>query len=256
MNKRGFAAGMMVVAGVALAASCGRTEAPKALRMGTDAGFPPFEMRGGADGSEVVGFDVEVGRAIAAEAGLPLRIVDMDFDRLLPALAAGEVDLVLAALTITGERGAQVDFSAPYYRATQVGLILAGGAVPQSKEDLKGYKLGAQVGTTGDGAAAEAVGQENVSRFPTAEAAVAAVVAGEVECVLVDEEVALGFLRRNPDLMVARPGFDEEVYGVAVRKGDAALRGTVDRALAAMKGDGRHERWVERWWMSAAEAAE
>ncbi len=59
---------------------------------GHDAEFPPFELRGEADGSEIVGFDVEVAQAIAAQVGLPLKIEDMAFDSLLPALATGKVD--------------------------------------------------------------------------------------------------------------------------------------------------------------------
>ena len=132
-----------------LVAGCGKKPPTKYLVMGTAPEFPPFEMRGGPEGTDVVGFDVDLAKAIADKAGLPLKIVEMDFDRLLPALAAGEVDLVLAALSITDERRALVDFSVPYYKATQVALILAGGPVPESKEELKGMRTAALAGTTG-----------------------------------------------------------------------------------------------------------
>ena len=90
MQKFWFGAAA-VLAGVAVLAGCGRKDA-NALRLGTDAKFPPFEMRGGATGADVVGFDVDVARAIAANAGKKLKIVEMDGARLLPALA--DVDAV------------------------------------------------------------------------------------------------------------------------------------------------------------------
>ena len=244
---------LTVLAMAALLAACGKKDAAKYLVMGTNAEFPPFETRGGANGSEVVGFDVEVAKAIAAKVGLPLKIEDMKFDSLLPALSAGKVDLVLAGMTITPERAQNVDFSSPYYKATQVVLILAGSPVPQSKEDLKGVKIAVQLGTTGDGAAVEIAGQENVSEFTSAMDAVVELMNSKVECVVIDEQPALQFLKKNPELMLARPEFDDEFYGVAVKKGNAELLAKVNEALAEISSDGRYDQFVDQWMVQAPE---
>ena len=244
-----------VLALAALLAACGKKDTTKYLVMGTNAEFPPFETRGGANGSEVVGFDVEVARAIAAKAGLPLKIEDMKFDSLLPALSAGKVDLVLAGMTITDERSRNVDFSAPYYKATQVVLILAGSPIPQTKEDLKGMKIAVQLGTTGDGAAVEIAGQDNVRQFTSAMDAVVELMNGKVECVVIDEQPAIQFAKKNPELMLVRPQFDDEFYGVAVKKGNAELLAKVNEALAEIAADGRYDQFVDRWMVQAADAA-
>ena len=246
---------LTVLAMAALLAACGKKEAGKVLVMGTNAEFPPFETRGGANGSEIVGFDVEVAKAIAAKVGLPLKIEDMKFDSLLPALSAGKVDLVLAGMTITDERSQNVDFSTPYYKATQVVLILAGSPIPQTKEDLKGVKIAVQLGTTGDGAAVEIAGQDNVRQFTSAMDAVVELMNGKVECVVIDEQPAIQFAKKNPELMLVRPQFDDEFYGVAVKKGNAELLAKVNEALAEIAADGRYDQFVDRWMVQAADAA-
>lgn len=243
---------LTVLAMAALLAACGKKETTKYLVMGTNAEFPPFETRGGANGAEVVGFDVEVAQAIAAKVGLPLKVEDMKFDSLLPALSAGKVDLVLAGMTITPERVRNVDFSSPYYKATQVVLLPAGGFIPETKDDLKGKAIAVQLGTTGDGVAAEIAGQENVRQFTSAMDAVVELMNGKVDCVVIDEQPALQFAKKNPELMLVRLAFDDEYYGVAVKKGNAALLAQVNQALAEIAADGRQDQFVERWMVQKA----
>lgn len=247
---------LAVVAAAALLAACGRHDATKYLVMGTNAEFPPFEMRGGPSGSRVVGFDVEVAKAIAAKVGLPLKIEDMQFDGLLPALDAGKVDLVLAGMTITPERAKTVDFSAPYYKATQVVLIRKGDPVPAGKEDLKGRTIAVQLGTTGDGAAVAVAGQENVRQLPSAMDAVVALLNSQVDFVVVDEQPAVHFQKRNaPDLELVRLAFADEFYGVAVKKGNAELLAKINEALAEIVADGRYDQFVDQWLIQAPDAA-
>jgi arginine/lysine/histidine transporter system substrate-binding protein len=246
---------LSVLALVALLAACGKKDATKYLVMGTNAEFPPFETRGGANGSDVVGFDVEVAKAIAAKVGLPLKIEEMKFDSLLPALSAGKVDLVLAGMTITPDRAQNVDFSAPYYKATQVVLVLSGSAVPETKEQLKGMKIAVQLGTTGDSAAVEIAGQENVRQFTSTMDAVVELMNSKVDAVVIDEQPALQFLKKNPELMLARLAFDDEFYGVAVKKGNAELLAQINAALAEIQADGRYEQFVDQWMVRAPEAA-
>ena len=247
---------LTVLALVALLAACGKKEATKYLVMGTNAEFPPFETRGGEGGQEVVGFDVEVAKAIAAKVGLPLKVEDMKFDSLLPALSGGKVDMVLAGMTINPERAQNVDFSAPYYKATQVVLILAGSPVPQSKEDLKGLKIAVQLGTTGDGVATEITGQENVRQFTSTMDAVVELMNSKVDAVVIDEQPALQFAKKNPELMLNRVAFDDEFYGVAVKKGNAELLAKVNEALAEIAADGRYDQFVDQWMVKMADTTE
>ena len=92
----------------------------RTLRLGTNAAFPPFEY---VEGSEIVGFDISMGRLIARDCGAGLEVVDMAFDSLIPALSSGAVDFVAAGMSVNEERRKNVDFSIPYFESEQVIII-------------------------------------------------------------------------------------------------------------------------------------
>ncbi len=97
--------------------------ATEEIVMGTNAEFEPFEFHN--DANEVVGFDIEVAYEIADNAGKKLKIEDMNFDSLIPALQSGKVDFVIAGMTVTEERLQNVDFSDSYFNASQVIIVRA-----------------------------------------------------------------------------------------------------------------------------------
>lgn len=220
---------------------------PESLVLGTAGDFAPFAAPEEGEGSEIVGFDVEIAQAIAAQAGLKLKIKAMEFNRLLPALADGKVDMVISGLSITDERRRLVDFSVPYYKATQVVLIRKGDPVPSAKDELKGRKIGAQLGTTGANAALEITGAENVRTAVTPLGAVVDLMNSQVDFVILDEQPAVVFEKKNPELQLVPLGFEEEFYGIAVQRGDAARLDTINRTLAGIVADGRYEWFVDRW---------
>ena len=88
--------------------------------MGTNAGFKPFEYK---NGNEIVGFDVDIAKEIAKKTNKTLKIEDMSFDGLLPALNSGQVDMVIAGMSVTPEREKNALFSKSYYSAAQRMII-------------------------------------------------------------------------------------------------------------------------------------
>lgn len=250
-----YGLGLAVILAVAMLAACGKRDTTPRLVMGTNAEFPPFESRGGPGGAEVVGFDVEIARAIADKLGLPLRIEDMKFDSLLPALGAGKVDMVLAGMTITEDRARNVDFSVPYYKATQVVLMRQGQPTPESKDDLKNSRIAVQLGTTGDGMAMQIAGQANVRQFTSAMDAVVELLNGKVDYMIIDEQPAIQFQKKNPGLALVELDFEDEFYGVAVKKGNSELLAQINEALAEIVADGRYDEFIDKW-MVAADAPE
>ena len=116
------------------------------LIMGTNAEFPPYEYH---EGGEVVGIDAEMAAAVAEKLGMELKIEDMAFDSIIPALSAGKVDIGVAGMTVTEDRLASVNFSDTYATGVQV-IIVAEDSDIASGDDLKGKKVGVQLGTTGD----------------------------------------------------------------------------------------------------------
>lgn len=215
--------------------------------MGTNAAFPPFEYIGGASGNDVVGFDVEIAKAIAAKAGKTLKIEDMEFDSLLTALQADKIDMAIAGMTITEKRKESVDFSSPYYEATQAVILKADNASIAVLDDLKEKKIAVQLGTTGNEVAKKYTKDESIVAFNTGFEAVMELKNGKVDCVIIDEQPAQNFVKKNPDLKVVKMAFDPEFYGIAVKKGNAQLLATINATLAELKSSGAYDAIVSEY---------
>lgn len=224
---------------------------PDPLVLGTHAEFRPFALRDGDDGQDIVGFDVELAKAIAEKARRPLKIVDLPAEGLIPALEAGDVDLVLAAMAITEERAARVDFSASYYKATPVVLIRDGDPEPAEAMDMRGRKMAAHLGTPSDGVARDITGHENVRQTPTAKAAIVHLLNSQVDFVLVDEQPVSALQARFPEARMVRLPFKDEFLGVAVRQGNAELLDLVNQTLQDVVADGRYDGFIDRWMVQA-----
>lgn len=96
------------------------TEGSETLIMGTNAAFAPFEY---LEGTEIVGFDISLSQHIAADQGKKLEVSNMDFEALIPALSAGQIDFIAAGMSVTPERLENVDFTEPYYSSKQVIIL-------------------------------------------------------------------------------------------------------------------------------------
>ena len=250
MKKFRFVSAVMAAA--ALLAGCGQKDA-HVLTLGTDAERPPLAQR---TGDTVAGFEIDLAEAIAQEAGKALKIVALSADKLLPALAAGKVDLVLAGLETSGEPPAEVAYSEPYYKARQMALILAGGPVPESQEELRGGRVGALAGTPGAVAAADLTAAENLRFVAAPMAAARDLMNSQLDTAILDEETAVFLAEHHPELMLIDPGYPAASYAAAVRKSDTNLLAAVNRTLAATAADGRREKLVGKWLIYEADVAE
>lgn len=132
--------------------SCGKevsvegTNKKEKLVLGTSADYAPYEFHKEIDGKDtIVGFDIDIAKAIAEDLGVELEIKDMSFDGLLEALVTGKIDFIIAGMTPTPERAENVDFSNIYYTAVNNILINKENMDKiSSLEDLKGKKIGVQ----------------------------------------------------------------------------------------------------------------
>ena len=250
MKKFRFVSAVMAAA--VLLAGCGQKDA-NVLTLGTDAERPPLAQR---TGDTVAGFEIDLAEAIAQEAGKALKIVALSADKLLPALAAGKVDLVLAGLETSGEPPAEVAYSKPYYKARQMALILAGGPVPESQEELRGGRVGALAGTPGAVAAADLTAAENLRFVAAPMAAARDLMNSQLDTAILDEETAVFLAEHHPELMLIDPGYPAASYAAAVRKSDTNLLAAVNRTLAATAADGLREKLVGKWLIYEADVAE
>ena len=217
------------------------------LKMGTNAYFQPYEFY---EGEEIVGIDAEIAAAIAEKLGMTLEIVDMEFDSILTAVNEGSVDFGMAGMTITEDRLLEVDFSISYANGVQAIIVPEGSAIT-SVNDLyaegASYKVGVQLGTTGDIYATDDFGSENVTTFSNGNEAILALIGGSVDCVIIDNEPAKALVAANAGLKVLETAYANEDYAICVKKGNSELLDKINVAIMELTEDGTIDAIVAKY---------
>lgn len=225
--------------------ACGDKE-EKVLKMATNAYFQPYEYYN-AD-NEIVGIDAEIAEAICEYLGYTLEIVDMEFDSIITSIQEGSCDFGMAGMTVSPERLEDVDFTSSYATGVQVVIVKEGSAIA-SVDDLTDadYKIGVQLGTTGDAYATDDYGKERVVSYNNGNSAVLALLGGSVDCVILDNEPAKKLVEANPGLKILDTTYADEDYAICVQKGNAQLLEDLNRALDALTKDGTIDRIVSKY---------
>lgn len=238
--KKSMLLGGLTLTATLLLAGCGKSN--EVLVVGTNAAFPPFEYVGGQSGDEIKGFDIELAKHIAKDAGKTLKIENMNFDSLIVALNSGKIDFIASGMTITPERQASVNFSEPYYEATQVILVNKNDDTIHSLDDIKGKHFAVQLGSTADMMAKKYTQQ--VTAFNTGFEAIMELKNAKVDLVLFDSEPAANYLAKNPELKIIKLDFPAEFYGFAVSKQQPELLASINNTLKQLKENGQYQTLV------------
>ncbi len=223
--------------------SCGNQEKNE-LVMGTHATFPPYELVD--DSGKIIGIDAEIAAAVAEKLGMTLTIKDMEFDSLIPAVQSGSIDIAMAGMTVTEERKQSVNFTDSYATGVQV-VIVKDGSPVKTIDDLEGKMIGVQSGTTGDIYITGEFGQEHVKQYPNGALAVAALINGQVDCVVIDNEPAKNFVAANTGLQILKTEYITENYAAAISKDKPELLEKVNKAMQELKDDGTIGKIIEKY---------
>jgi polar amino acid transport system substrate-binding protein len=219
-----------------------------ALVIATEAEFRPFEYVDPA--GNVVGFDIDLARAIADDLGVRLELRNVKYETIIPELTSRKVDLIVSGMTITPERARSVRFSQPYFHTWTALLVSTKRAADvQGVEDLDrdGRVVAVKEATTGEQVVRRLCPKAKVISHKTENAAALDVAEGRADAFLYDLSSLLEQHRQHPDrTRVLDEAITVEPYGIAVHPDDAALLARVNAVIAAMKKDGRLEALVAR----------
>ncbi|MFN8469981.1 MAG: transporter substrate-binding domain-containing protein [Caldilineaceae bacterium] len=212
------------------------------LVVGTAADYAPFESYDQA--FQLGGYDIALLRAIGAQLGVEVQFKDFAFEGLPDALQLGQIDVAAAALTVTPERAAVVDFSQPYFASTEGILARKGSAgAVTSLADLAGRRIGVERGSIYESSLRRDLIEsglspaKNLILYTTIEAAASDLAAGRIDLVITDLAAAESVAKAN-DLQIAGSGLSAQQYALGVRKGAGELRAQLDTALAALAANG------------------
>ena len=208
--------------------------------------YPPFQFE--KDG-KVTGFDVELVDMVAKKLGVSQTIVDTPFETIKTGadLNARKCDVAAAGMTITDERKQNLDFSVPYFDATQALMAKKGSGIT-SLDSAKGKKFGSQSSTTGEDNV-KAKGVDPVS-FETSDAELNGLKSGQVEVIVQDLPVVAEWLKdpANSAYEVVDNLDTGEQYGFAVKKGgNPELLKAIDEVITTSRSDGSYDALYQKW---------
>ncbi|CAD5378910.1 arginine transporter subunit; periplasmic-binding component of ABC superfamily [Pseudomonas sp. OF001] len=220
------------------------------LRIGTEGAYPPFNQ---IDASgNVVGFDVEIAKALCVKMQAECEIVTSDWDGIIPALNARKFDFIAASMSITDERKQAVDFSDPYYTNKLQFIAPKSVDFKTDEASLDGKVIGAQRATIAGTWLEDNLGDVvEVKLYDTQENAYLDLAAGRVDGVLADKLVNWEWLKSDAGKdfeFKGEPVYDDDKIGLAVRKGDDALRDKLNAALKAIVEDGTYKQINDKYF--------
>ena len=226
------------------------------IRVGTEGTYPPFTYHD-PDTDQLTGYDVEVMRAVAREAGWSVSFTESTFDALFPALDADRIDTIANQVTINADRQAAYAFSEPYAYSHGVIVTRAGDDSITSLADLKG-KTAAESATSNWHQVAQDAGAkvENVDQFAQA---AQLLVQGRVDVIVNDNIAVLDYLAvsGNTDIEIAGDAGDEvSRQALVFRKDDAALARQATAAITALRDDGTLKEISEKYFKTDISVAE
>lgn len=216
--------------------------------MGTSADYAPYEFHKLIEGKDmIVGFDIEIAKAIAADMGVTLEIKDMGFDGLLPALAAGNVDFVMSGMTPTEERKKNVDFSKVYYTAEQIVLVRTEDKDKfKTIDDLKKANVGVQTASIQEGLAKEQLEGAKLKSIGKIPDLVLELKNKKIDALIMEKPVATGYTSKHTDVVISGLSLNAEDAGsaAAVKKGNPELVAQIDKTLERLINEKAIEQFV------------
>jgi polar amino acid transport system substrate-binding protein len=214
----------------------------------THLSYKPFQY---SEEDKTVGFDVDIVNLVAQDLGVPQEIFDTAFEGIQngQSLNIGDCDLAAAGMTITEERKQAIDFSDPYFEASQALLVKQGSGI-KALTDLRGKKLGVQQATTGEVYANENVEANGyqIVQFEDLPLLETAVRTGAVDAAINDNGVLYDYAKEFPDTEVTAEFDTDEQYGIAVKKGNTALLDKINEVLKKSKESGEYDKIYEKWF--------
>ena len=237
----------LAVATVAIAGLTATAALAQNVRIGTEGAYPPFNSID-KDG-KLVGFDVDIAKALCDAAGFQCEFVVQDWDGIIPGLLAKKYDAIIASMSITEERKKKVDFTKKYYNTPAKFVAAKGANFDISPDGLKGKSVAVQRATTHENFVRDNFPGMDIRVYATQDEANADLVSGRVDLGMADSVALLdGFLNtpEGKDFAFIGPDYNDPRWhgdgvGIATRKGEDKLREALNMAIDKIRADGTYK---------------
>lgn len=228
-----------------LMTACGSTRVPVFIRIGTDASLAPFESVD--DSNNITGFDVDLIKSIASNAGLNVQMVNLKYDRLLTGVARCEFEGGISMITINNALKSQVNFSDPYLTYGQVVVVKKGNITISGQDQLAGMVVGTQKDSLYASNTTALPGAQ-VKVYDSFDLAFQDLVNGYIDAVVAGYPRALSYVNiKANNLKIVGSEFGSESLGIAVCNQRADLLKAINDGLAKAKADGTIDKLKLKW---------
>lgn len=248
--------GLLIVLMLVLV-GCQSADEDSPLKVGMELKYPPFETKD--ESGKPAGASVMLAEALGEYLGREIEIVETDYASLIPALEQGTIDLIISSMTITPAREEVVDFSDPYTNSQLMMLVYKDSKV-QSPDDLNDPKviIASKTGTIGALWAAQYAPNAQIRNIDEEASAVLEVAQGKADVFIYDPLSIIRHHENYPDTTraVLEPLPNTKGWGIAMRKGEDALKEKINAFIAEAKTDGTYDAIREEWLQDKIEEFE
>ena len=219
-----------------------KSTAEDKITFGVAAMYPPFEYK---SGNELMGFDIDLAKAIAKELNKKVEFDEMQFLALFPSLQNGTIDAAISTITVTEERKKNFDFSNPYY-FEDISVVYRKDHPVTSKDDMKNAKIACTIGTSNERWLKKNAPSAQIMTFDNTNLSIEALKVGHIDAIIMDGPTANTYISNNQQLAYKILEKDANGLALAVKKGSPLLA-DINRALAALAENGELAKMQKQW---------
>ncbi len=227
----------------------GKIQAKGELTVGVKFDVPPFGVKNPQTG-DVEGFDVEMGKAIAAKLGVEPKFIEAISDNRIPFLEDGTADVILSTMTINEERVEQIEFSDPYFIA-RGRVLVPGDSTIAGVADLAGKNVCTALGSTYEANLKEQAPDAKLKLVDSYSECLELVQNGAVDAVSTDDVILTGMIIQDDTLKLVGEDLTQEPYGAGIKKGETELVTFVNGVFQELKDGGKwkelHQQWIGKY---------
>ncbi len=235
-EKRSFAAGTTMA----------KLQDAGEIKIGVKYDVPPFGFKN-PETNAIEGFDIDIGKAIAADLGVEPKFIEAISDNRIPFLKDGTADLILSTMTINAERDEEIDFSEPYFIARGRILVKKDNNEIKGVKDLAGKEVCTVLGSTYEETLKKQAPTAKRRLVDTYSECLELIQNGAVDAESTDDVILTGHIIQDDELKLVGDPLTTEPYGAGLKDGDTAFKEFVDETIQKFKDDGRWKETYDKW---------
>jgi len=216
------------------------------IKIGVKYDVPPFGFKNPRNNA-IEGFDIDIGKAIAADLGVEPKFIEAISDNRIPFLKDGTADLILSTMTINAERDEEIDFSEPYFIARGRILVKETNNEINGVDDLAGKEVCTVLGSTYEETLKTQAPRAKRRLVDTYSECLELIQNGAVDAESTDDVILTGHIIQDDSLKLVGEPLTTEPYGAGIKEGDREFKEFVDGSIQKFKDDGRWARTYQKW---------